>query len=192
MSSQPRLGTQLGPGDDDRGESEAGEIVSREAVVSSCDASPILQLAEQAFDDVSSLIGGAIEGVWGAPRGGGGNGGSDLSLLEPSAQTVGVVGLVRQQALWFCDGGEKRNGHDDVGDVSGRQRESDRSAAIIGQSMDLARPSAPRAADRFFKLPLFEPLAERCALMWLLSMESSSGMGPAAAIFSKMRCQTRR
>jgi hypothetical protein len=58
--------------------------------------------------------------------------------------------------------------------------------------MNLARPSAARAADRFFKLPLFEPLAERWALTWLLSIESSSGMGPAAAIFSKMRRQTRR
>ena len=75
------LGTQLGPGDDDSGESEAGEIVSSESVVSSCDASPILQLAEHAFDDVSALIGGAIEGVWGAPRGGGGNGRSDLPVL---------------------------------------------------------------------------------------------------------------
>jgi len=58
--------------------------------------------------------------------------------------------------------------------------------------MNLARSSAPRAADRFFKLPLFEPRAERCALTWLLSMESSSTMGPAAAIVSKMRRQTRR
>jgi hypothetical protein len=58
--------------------------------------------------------------------------------------------------------------------------------------MNLARPSAPRAADRVFKLPLFEALAERCALTWLLSIESSSGMGPAPAIFSKMRRQTRR
>jgi hypothetical protein len=41
-ASGPRLGTQLGPGDDDSGESEAGEIVSSESVVSSCDASPIL------------------------------------------------------------------------------------------------------------------------------------------------------
>ena len=158
-----RLWTQLGPCDDDGGESEAGEIVSSEAVVSGCDASPILELAEQAFDDVSALIGGAIERVRGAPGGGGGNGCSDLPLLEPSAQAVGVVGLVRQHALWFCDGAEKRNGHDDVGDISGGQRESDRSAAIVGQSMNFARPSAPRAADRFFKLPLFEPLAERWA-----------------------------
>ena len=39
------------------GESEAGEIVSSEAVVSGCDAPPVLQLAEQVFDDVSALIG---------------------------------------------------------------------------------------------------------------------------------------
>jgi WD40 repeat protein len=39
-----RLGTQLllGPADDDSGESEAGEVVSSESVVTSCDASPIL------------------------------------------------------------------------------------------------------------------------------------------------------
>ena len=36
---RPRLGTQLGPCDDDSGESEAGEIVSSESVVSSRDAS---------------------------------------------------------------------------------------------------------------------------------------------------------
>ena len=77
-----------------------------------------------------------------------------------------------------------------------RQRKGDRSAAIIGQSMDFTRSSAARTANRtanrFRELPLFEPAAERCALTWLLSMESSSGTGPAAAIFSKMRCQIRR
>jgi hypothetical protein len=55
-----------------------------------------------------------------------------------------------------------------------------------------ARSSAARTANRFRELPLFEPAAERCALTWLLSMESSSGTGPAAAIFSKMRYQIRR
>jgi hypothetical protein len=58
--------------------------------------------------------------------------------------------------------------------------------------MDFARSSATRTANRFREFPLFEPAAERCALTWLLSMESSSGTGPAAAIFSKMCCQIRR
>ena len=72
----------------------------------------------------------------------------------------------------------------DVGDAAGRQCEGDRSAAIVGQAMDLARPAAARAADRFFPLLLFEPAAERCAFTWLLSIDRSSGIGPSAAIFS--------
>jgi len=55
--------------------------------------------------------------------------------------------------------------------------------------MGFARSSAARTANRFRELPLFEPAAEQCALTRLLSMESSSGTGPAAAKFSKMRCQ---
>ena len=47
-------------------ESEAGEIISSEAVESGCDASPILSFGEHAFDDVSAL-GGAIIQVSRAP-----------------------------------------------------------------------------------------------------------------------------
>jgi hypothetical protein len=89
--------------------------------------------------------------------------------------------------LWSGGGSKQGNGHRDVGDVS--RREGNRSAAIIRQSMDFARSSVARTANRFRELPLFELAAERCALTWLLSMESSSGTGSAAAIFSKMRCQ---
>jgi hypothetical protein len=34
------------------------------------------------------------------------------------------------------DGIQQRHGHADVGNVAGRQREGDRPAAIIGQTMD--------------------------------------------------------
>jgi hypothetical protein len=67
--------------------------------------------------------------------------GLDAALLEPSSQAVSVVGFVRQQSPWGGDGAQKRNGHSYVGDVSRGQRESDRSAAIIGQCMDFARSS---------------------------------------------------
>jgi hypothetical protein len=45
-------------------ESEAGEIVSCELLVSGCDVSPILQLGEHALDDVSALLGSVITRVW--------------------------------------------------------------------------------------------------------------------------------
>jgi hypothetical protein len=41
-ATHTRLGTQLDPRDHDSGESEAREIVSRETVVSGCDATPVL------------------------------------------------------------------------------------------------------------------------------------------------------
>lgn len=39
-------------------------------------------------------------------------------------------------------------GHRDVGDIAWRQRKGDRSAAIIGQTMDFARSSTARRANR--------------------------------------------
>jgi hypothetical protein len=48
---------------------------------------------------------------------------------------------------------KKRNGQDDVADVSWRQRKSDLSAGIIRRSMNFARSSASRMDDRLFKLP---------------------------------------
>src|SRR6476620_10972919 len=88
----------------------------------------------------------------------------DLSSLEPVTKTVGIIGLVSKQASGLVHGGQQRNGHGDVGDIARRQGEGDRSATIIGQSMDFARSSAARAPNRFRELPLFEPAVERCAL----------------------------
>jgi hypothetical protein len=164
----------------------------RVAVISCGDSAPIFQPAEHALDDVSAFVSLAVEWIGRSPRGCGRNDGFDLFSGEPFAQTVGVVSFVRQEPLWSGGGAEQRDGHGDVGDVSRRQREADRPATIIGQSMDFACSSATRATDRFGEFPLFEPAAERCALTWLESMESSSGTGPAAAIFSKIRCQMRR
>ena len=84
--------------------------------------------------------------------------------LSQFPKTVGIIGLIGKQAFGLVHGGQERNGHVDVGDVAGCQGEGDRSATIIGQSMDFARSSAARAPNRFRELPLFEPAAERCAL----------------------------
>ena len=78
-------------------------------------------------------------------------------MLEPAAQTVGVVGLVRQQALRLSDGGEKREQlRPQCRRRFRRRRASDRPAAIVGQSTESARSSAgAKAADRFLQTPPF-------------------------------------
>jgi hypothetical protein len=58
-SSGDRIGftrqrTHSDPLDNDRDESERGDIVSGQAVVSCCQASPVLETAEEAFDKVAT------------------------------------------------------------------------------------------------------------------------------------------
>lgn len=173
-------------------ESDGGEVVLGVPVISGCDTSPVFEPAEKALDDISSTICTPVERIWCATRGGRRDDGFNLSCREPFAQAVGVISLIGEQAPWWRHRTEQRDGDADDGDVARRQGDGDRSAAIVGQAMDFARPPAARAPDRFFKLPLFEPAAERCALTWLLSIDNSFGTGPDAAIFSNSRCQIRR
>jgi hypothetical protein len=55
--------------------------------------------------------------------------------------------------------------------------------------VDLACAPAARPADCLLRFPLFEPLADRCALMCVESIASSSGMPPVAASRSNKRRQ---
>ena len=62
--------------------------------------------------------------------------------FEWFSEVIGVVGLVRQQALRRRDIVEQRGRDADVGNVAWRQDEGDRLALSVGQSVDLAGPSA--------------------------------------------------
>src|SRR4249919_1584788 len=78
--------------------------------------------------------------------------------------------LVGDETLDGASRGEKRRRQRDVIDVSGREQKDTRPAFGIGQGMDFRRPAAARATDRFAEGPPFPPAAERCALMWELSI----------------------
>ena len=134
------------------------------AIISGCDTSPVFEAAEEAFDHISATIDAPIERVWCPPCGCGRDDGLDVSGSEPCAQAVGIIGFVGEQAPGRGDRTEQRYGDADVSDIARCQGDGDRSAAIVGQAVDFARPAPARAADRFFILPLFEPAAERWAL----------------------------
>ena len=76
---------------------------------------------------------------------------------------LSVVGFVSDQSSGRCDSVDQMLSDFYVCDIARRQGEGDRSAAIIGQRMDFAGPAAARRPDRLRFLPLFPPLAERCA-----------------------------
>jgi hypothetical protein len=58
-----RLGTHSNPCDHYGCEGETRKIVLRIAVISGCDASPVLELAEHSFDEISAFAGRAVQRI---------------------------------------------------------------------------------------------------------------------------------
>ena len=88
----------------DRDESERGDIVSGQAVVSCCQASPVLETAEEAFDKVAMPIDGAIERVRNCSRCSGWNNSLDATGFEPVTQAVRVISFICDQVFRRRDG----------------------------------------------------------------------------------------
>jgi len=88
---------------------------------------------------------------------------------EPVAQALCVIGAVGQQLVAGAADGKECLGASEVMCVAGRQRESNRAAAIVAQRVDFCRPSAARGANGVMTSPPFAPAAERWALMWVES-----------------------
>jgi len=66
-----------------------------------------------------------------------------------------------------------------------------RSAIRVTQRVDFRRPPTARAADRLFMLPPFPPLAERCALIEVESMDNVTPPLPQRASASKSPANVR-
>jgi hypothetical protein len=66
----------------------------------------------------------------------------------------------------------EHDGTRDIGGLAGRQVERQRSAMLIAYGVDLGVAASLGAADGLRRSPPFPPPAERCALTWVLSMET--------------------
>ena len=108
------------------------------------DAPPVLKVSEQAFDAVAPPVCAPAMLVGHRSGGCGRDGGDHPVALEPIPQALRIIGFVGDQAFGRHDSPQQRQRPGDVGHVAGRQGERDRSAATIGQAMDLAREPAPR------------------------------------------------
>ena len=86
------------------------------------------------------------------------------ALGQPIAKLAGIVGTVGDQLLRRGDAFEQGGGTNQVVHLAGCHGESDRPADIVGQGVNLGRPSAARSSDGVLELPPFAPAAERCAL----------------------------
>ncbi len=92
------------------------------------------------------------------------------TLGEPSAKLAGIVGTVGNQLVGYGDATQESSGANEVVGIAGRDREGERTPILIGQRVNLGRPSAARSPDRVDEVPPFAPAAERCALTWVESI----------------------
>ena len=73
-----------------------------------------------------------------------------------------------------------------------RQQEGKKTAFSICDCVDFRVAPAARASNRLALFPLFAPDAERCALMWVLSIIWTSVARPFAASARNIRSQIPR
>jgi hypothetical protein len=92
---------------------------------------------------------------------------------EQVAQVVCVVGFVGEKAPDRAGTFDQLGCDGDVVDIAGRQNEDARPAFCVRERMELAGLAAARFAERLLEGPPFPPLAERCALMCVLSIAAS-------------------
>ena len=91
------------------------------------------------------------------------------ALSQPVTQPPRVIGAVREQATRGRDARQKLGNPGQVMCLARRQAKSNGPPRLVGQGMNLGRPSAARSSDGLRELPPFPPDAERWALIDVLS-----------------------
>ena len=127
--------------------------------------------------------------------------GAELYLIDPSKADLAVwqgilisagsltIGWLVYDLLCKSPLG-KHDGAFDVGGLAGREIEGQGPAMFVAQGMDLGVASALCAADGLSRGPPFPPPAQRCALTWVVSMETCSGVPAKLSVKAANRyCQ---
>jgi len=114
----------------------------------------------------------------------------DVVAQQTGAPVVGVIGLVGEKVSRPRQMRGEHDGALDVGGLAGREIEGQGPAMFVAQGMDLGVASALCAADGLSRGPPFPPPAQRCALTWVVSMETCSGVPARLSVKAASRyCQ---
>ncbi len=161
----PRLQTRSQPERDEGCEGDGGEEVGCKLVVAGGHASEVLDPAEGVLDAVALSVAGLVVDDLALAANAAGDDRHGPCLAQGASERVGVVSLVSEHVAGPAGAGEQRGRYGDVGDVAGRQDQSEGASDGVGEGVDLGRLAAARGADRLRFRPPFPPNAERWALM---------------------------
>ena len=153
----------------DGSECDCGEEVSCELVVSGGDGSEVLELVEEALDEVALAVDVGIDGAldlavalgWDVRGGAVGR-----DKLEDGA---GIVAAVGDGVARRGEAGEQRRDSRLVGGLARAEQEAQRQAPGIDDDVDLGAQSAPRSSDGVIRTPFFPP----AACWWARTIEES-------------------
>src|SRR5262245_47776979 len=187
-----RVQTQSNPVGDKGGDLDGGEEVASEFVVTRSDPPEILEPAEAALDDVTALVGALVEAMESYSVGLVRDDGCCTAIDDVGAKVVAIVTLVGNEGAHGRSKRKKGRSRSDIGVLTGSQMKCAGSAFRIAQRVDLRGASAARATDRLFMLPPFPPLAERCALIEVESIDKVTLSLPQLAKASKIACHRPR
>lgn len=165
------------------------KTVAGQSVISGGNASEVFQLAKHAFDGIASpveiwrkAVFSLAVGLWRDV----GNAPQRFYLMTYGIAVVSPVAMHHQ----VCWRDIKQIGCGcAVSNLSAGEHQSQRTAKVIAQGMDLGDASTTRAANCLAGFPFFPPLAQRWALTAELSISTSEGGPPAAARAWKMFAQ---
>ena len=163
----------------------------RAPVVSGRDASPVLEPAEHALDEVAAfvevlVVGDGLLSVL-AP----GDAGLDLLLREGLAEPVAVIAPVGDKPVGLWQGGQYGRGTAIVTDLTLGQQQYQRFAVPVANRVQLRVQAALGASDTPGKAPFLSRLAAvRCAFRWVASIITVSVASLAEASSEKMRSKT--
>ena len=142
-------------------------------VAASCDTPEILEPAETALDNVAPFVGAFAEAVEGHPVGFVWDDKLRAAIGDFGAKTVAILAFVPNEGRDGRRQFQKGRPCANICVLSRSEMKCARFAIRLAQRADFRGPPAARAADRLFMLPPFPPLAERCALIEVESMDKS-------------------
>ena len=134
----------------------SGKEVSGEFVIACGDGAKVLELIEEALDEVAFAIEREVAVPRGLAMGDRGNHRADLALIESLDQPIGVVSLVADQSRRI-DVFDQRLCASQIVRLPGREHQLDGIAKGIDKRVDFGAQSAAGSADRllavFFRAP---------------------------------------
>jgi hypothetical protein len=161
---------------------EYGQIRQRRFLVTCRNPTIVLDLVDEAFDQVTLLVEGLVVRNSLRSRAAGRNHGFGAAFCDSGAKPVGIIALVGKH-VFAGKAADESLGLANVVDLAWSQDEADGIAESVDADIDLGAQAAARTPDRLiFAPPLWAPAACWCARTMVESMirYSRSGSKPNA------------